>query len=84
MEFAWNWQLPVVAYIQASHQQSLQLGPFPDFFEEIGRDLVRIVCEKSVFLLMLLWLVNPAALMANKLVKNMILVYIQGEILIWG
>ena len=39
-------------------------GPFPDFFEEIGPDLVRILCEKSDFLLILLYLVIPAALPA--------------------
>ena len=39
-------------------------GRFPDFFEEIGPDLVRILCEKSDFLLILLYLVIPAALPA--------------------
>ena len=31
-------------------------GPDPDFFEEIGPDLVRIGCEKSDFVVMLLLL----------------------------
>ena len=31
-------------------------GPYTDFFGKTGPDLVCIVCEKSDFLLMLLWL----------------------------
>ena len=41
-------------------------GPFPDFFEDIGPYLVRILCEKSDFLSMLLWMVSLAALAASK------------------
>ena len=41
-------------------------GPYTDFFEEIGPDLVRILCEKSDSLSMILGMVNSAALPAIK------------------
>ena len=49
--------------------QSLQVGLFfrtAVRFRTFLRKLVRILCEKSVFLSMLLWLVNPASLPVSK------------------
>ena len=44
-----GWAVPPIRSVFPDY------GPYTDFFEEIGPDLVCIVCEKSGFWLMLLW-----------------------------
>ena len=63
----------------------LDYGPYTDFFGETGPYLVRIVCEKSGFMLMLLWLGESSCSTSKQIgQKHDFLVYIQGQILTWG